>query len=50
MRFAASGYLSDLYRRVINAATTTSKRLLDLGAPNIIVRNWRSASLQASTP
>ena len=38
-RFATSD-LNDLYRRVINR-NNRLKRLLDLGAPDIIVRNER---------
>ena len=41
-RFATSD-LNDLYRRVINR-NNRLKRLLELGAPEIIVRNEKNAS------
>ncbi len=41
-RFATSD-LNDLYRRVINR-NNRLKRLLELGAPDIIVRNEKNAS------
>ena len=47
-RFATSD-LNDLYRRVINR-NNRLKRLLDLGAPDIIVRNERGCCRRLWTP
>ena len=47
-RFATSD-LNDLYRRVINR-NNRLKRLLDLGAPEIIVNNEKRMLRRRSTP
>ncbi len=47
-RFATSD-LNDLYRRVINR-NNRLKRLLDLSAPDIIVRNEKRMLQERSTP
>ena len=47
-RFATCD-LNDLYRRVINR-NNRLKRLLDLGAPEIIIRNEKRMLQEASTP
>ncbi len=47
-RFATSD-LNDLYRRVINR-NNRLQRLLELGAPDIIVRNEKRMLQELSTP